>query len=184
LTLNPIEHERRRIMGVVNASTRLLHVLWGVPAHVSFPIDAYDAYERETLTQEGKGWVHEEDGWITRLFQPIGHVETVAIVDRSLTDAIHRAASHPATTRRVAVWARQAGLSGPTDSDDLAEASRLGIGVIEFVGSGATVLVPPANALTGRPAIYRWWQAEICYRNWLSSTEPIERAANVELPPW
>jgi hypothetical protein len=60
----------------------------------------------------------------------------------------------------------------------------LGIGVIASSKSEASALIEPGPAVTGRPAVYRWWQAEVCYRNWLSSTEPTGTTVNAGSLPW
>lgn len=184
LTLDFVEHERRRLAGLVHASTRLLHVLWSFPAHIWFPTTACDSYESATLAEEGEGWIEVVGDSFARIYQPIGRIEMVATVDRSLKNAISRAASHPATTRRLAIWSETDGQSQQDSSTDLAETARLGIGVVAFGQSGVSSLIEPAPAVIGRPAIYRWWQAEVCYRNWLSSTEPTGTAGNAVSPLW
>ena len=184
LVLDLVEHQRRQLAGVGHASTRLLHVLWGFPARIQFPTSACDSYETETLTAEGAGWIDVAGDSFTRVYEPIGRIDMVAVVDKSLKRAVSRAAAHPATTRRVAIWSEQGHQTRQSSSEDLAEAARLGIGVIAFGKSEAAALIGPASAATGRPAVYRWWQAEVCYRNWLSSTGPTETTVNVDSPPW
>lgn len=183
LMLDLVEHHRRRLAGVGHASTRLLHVLWGFPARIKFPKTACDSYERETLTEEGAGWIDVAGDSFARLYQPIGRIDMVAVVDKSVRRAVSRAASHPATTRRLAIWSGQRHQTCQNSSEDLAEAARLGIGVIALGKSEASALIEPAPAVTGRPAVYRWWQAEVCYRNWLSSTGPTGTIANVDSQP-
>jgi hypothetical protein len=178
-----VEHERRRLAGVGHASIRLLHVLWGFPAHIWFPTTACDSYDATTLDEEGEGWIEETEDSFARLYQPIGRVEMIAVVGTSLKDAISRAASHPATTRRAAIWTGNQRLSARGLSGDLAEAARMGIGVVAVGSSGADSLVEPAPAVIGCPAVYRWWQSEISYRNWLSSTGPTGTIGSVDSQP-
>jgi hypothetical protein len=184
LVLDLVEHQRRQLAGVGHASTRLLHVLWGFPARIQFPTSACDSYEIETLRAESEGWIHVAGTSFTRVYQPIGRIDMVAVVDESLKKAVSRAAAHPATTRRLAIWSRQGNHTRQSSSEDLAEAARLGIGVIATGQSEPTALIGPAPAVIGRPAVYRWWQAEACYRNWLSSTGPTGTTVNVDSPPW
>ncbi len=183
LKMDLAEHERRQQAGIGHASTRLLHVLWGIPMRIWFPATAFDSYELTTLEEEGKGWVKTEVDSITRIYQPIGQIDMVAIVDRSLKRSVSRTASHPATTRRLAIWSGHDGRSLDNSSNDLAEAVRLGIVVLAVGPSAMSSLIEPRPAMVGRPAIYRWWQAEICYRNWLSSTGPIETTGSAVSPP-
>jgi hypothetical protein len=184
LILDLVEHQRRQQAGIGHASNRLLHVLWGIPMGIWFPATAFDSYELTTLEEEGMGWVNAEGDSITRLYQPIGRIDMVAIVNTSLKRSVSLAASHPATTRRLAVWSEYDGRPLKNSSHDLAEAARLGIGVVAVGPPAMVPLIEPTPATVGRPAIYRWWQAEICYRNWLSSTGPIETTGNAVSPPW
>jgi hypothetical protein len=184
LHIDTHEHERRCRRGLSHASARLLHTLWGLPAHIGFPIRALDSVDQATVVEEGEGWVKKVGSSITRLYQPIGRVDMVAVVDREIDKAVTRAASHPATTKRLAIWSSSSKQRDRGISDALDCAAQLGLGVVNLRLPSPQLLVPPAPALIGRPAVYRWWQAEIAYRNWLMRTAPTGRAENGAVPPW
>jgi hypothetical protein len=124
------------------------------------------------LDQDGFGWVHQHAGTMIRCYQPPGMIGSIAVADRSLARAVRRAAAHPATVRRIAIWRTSADHPKPQAAASLCRASSLGIGVVVAQSDRMTELVEPAGALFGRPAVFRWWQAELAYRNWLRSTAP------------
>jgi hypothetical protein len=133
--------------------------------------------DRETLDNEGFGWVEQRDGSFLRSYQPPGAICSIAVADKSLVRAVRCAAMHPPTVRRTAVWLTSTRGLGPTSSEPLHLARRLGVGVVVATDGCATQLVSPAGAIQGRPAVFRWWQAELAYRNWLRRTVPTGKVA-------
>ena len=95
----------------------------------------------------------------------------------SLAGGIHRAASHPPTVRRAAMCLELKHGGGRGRARLLELAKDLGVGVLEVSARGVHELVPSARPQMGRPAVFRWWQAELAYRNWLRSTEPTGTTA-------
>jgi len=169
------EHLRRREMdlGAVT-STGLLHALWELPYGIPLPPQALRPMDCVTLEHEGSGWVEERDDGLVRTYQPAGIVRSVAVSDRSLIRAVHKAATHRPTIRRTAIWLRPTGGNPPAAEASLLRAASLGVGVLAVGGGHVSELVRPADAISGRPAVFRWWQAELAYRNWLRSTEPTD----------
>lgn len=178
LRLDPAEHLRRRglCLGAVS-STGLLHALWELPYGLPFPGRALAPMDRETLKQDGRGWVEERRGGVIRVYRPAGVIGSVAVPDKSLAKAVHRAATHPPTVRRTAVWMTSTNDQSARTAALLLRARNLGIGVLALGDSRRSELVQSADAIRGRPAVFRWWQAELAYRNWLRSTVPTGTVA-------
>lgn len=177
LRLDPSEHLRRREIRLGAAtSTGLLHALWELPLGVPFPTRALAPRDRETLKQEGRGWAQEQREEVVRVYRPAGVIGCIAVPDKSLAKAVQRAATHPPTVRRTAVWTTSTNDVSAGAMALLLRARRLGVGVLAVDDSRVCELVRPADATGGRPAVFRWWQAELAYRNWLRSTAPTVRA--------
>lgn len=177
LWLDTAEHLRRSEMRLGAAtSTGLLHALWELPAGIPVPKRALAPMDRETLRQEGCGWAEERRDDIVRVYRPAGLVGCVAVPDKSLAKAVQRVSAHPPTVRRTAVWLTASNDVSARTADLLSRAVRLGVGVLAVDGDRLCELVRPADAVRGRPAVFRWWQAELAYRNWLRSTVPIGTA--------
>ncbi|MDQ1536287.1 MAG: hypothetical protein QOE58_680 [Actinomycetota bacterium] len=156
------EHRRRRALGVGAASgTGLLHALWELPAGIPIPEQCLTQRDVSTLRDHGKGYVEGTDV-LTRSFSPAGTIRAVVVVANQLDEAIGRLRRLPPIFRRLAV-----ALRSPARS---ASASVLGgttgIGTAVIGRGGAELLVAPAPAILGVPAVYRWWLAELAYRNW------------------
>jgi hypothetical protein len=177
LRLDPAEHLRRREMrlGAVT-STGLLHALWELPLGVPFPRRSLAPMDWETLSDEGRGWAQERHEEIVRVYRPAGVIGCIAVPDRSLAKAVQRVATHPATVRRTAVWMTSTKDVSAKTTALLSRARILGVGVLAVDDNRVCELVRPAESIGGRPAVFRWWQAELAYRNWLKSTAPIGRA--------
>jgi len=174
LQLNSLEHLRRQRANLGAAtSTGLLHALWELPYGISFPRSSFGEIDRMTLTEAEDGWVQHRGDDIVRMYQPAGAIKWIAVSDKSLTRAINKAASHPPTVRRTAIWDTSTGGRSLNATVTLIEAKILGVGVLAFDGSRTRELVEPDAAIRGRPSVFRWWQAELAYRNWISSTTPI-----------
>ena len=172
------EHDRRRRLGLGAAtSTGLLHALWNLPWGISFPRSVLDPADLATLTELGQGWVEESEGLVTRRYQPAGTVQAIAVIDSVLARAISRAATHSPTVRRHAVWSRPSELVSGRVAMSLRHALEIGVGVSVAGEWGSNVLVEPAVPLVGRPAVFRWWQAEIAYRNWITRIAPTVSVA-------
>jgi hypothetical protein len=180
LELDPAEHARRsrNNLGAVT-STGLLHALWELPFGVSISWESLSSTDRSTLDQAGEGWVAHKDDSVLRLYQPAGLIRSVFISNHSLSKAVREAASHPPTVRRVAFWAEAPDSLSSTQEASLAKARELGVGVWASSRDGVSQFLQPAPPLLGRPVVFRWWQAELAYRNWLSSTAPTGTAV-----PW
>ena len=177
LELNAVEHHRRseHLLGAV-ASTGLLHALWELPFGIAISWDSLTSRDRSTLDQEGEGWLKREGDTVVRTYQPAGVIRSVLISHDSLSMAVKRAAAHPPTVRRVAFWTKASDDWSANQDASLVKARMLGIGVWASVGDRISKLVEPAAPMLGRPVVFRWWQAELAYRNWLSSTEPTDIA--------
>jgi hypothetical protein len=172
------EHDRRRRLGLGAAtSTGLLHALWNLPWGMSFPRSVLDPADLATLTELGQGWVEDREGLVTRRYQPAGTVQAIAVIDSDLARAISRAAAHSPTARRHAVWSTPRELLSGRAIMSLRHAVEVGVGVTVSGNWGSKMLVEPAAPLVGRPAVFRWWQAEIAYRNWIKRIAPTAGAA-------
>lgn len=175
------EHRRRSALGLgAVISTGLLYALWELPYGVGIPREKLSSLDCETLDNAGNGWTEAASNNITRCYQPPGKVHSIAITDRSLARAVQRVATHPPTTKRLAIWLASHLNPSPRTTATMERAQRLGIGVISSDGSVFEELITPADAAIGRPAVFRWWQAELAYRNWLTRIAPTVRAATTD----
>lgn len=174
LQLDNWEHQRRQELGLgALNSTGLLHALWELPYGIPFPITAFKMIDRETLSESNSGWVTRRHDSFLREYQPPGVIRSVVVSDQSLDRAVTKVAEHPAIFRRVATWQTAAPIRLTAVSDlALTRAKTLGVGVEVDDGIRKYELVPPARAMRGNPAVFRWWLAELAYRNLIASKEP------------
>ena len=178
--LSRSEHNRRRNHGLgAVTSTGLLHALWELPNGLAFPNSSLREIDRHTLGRQGHGWIEQRNDDVIRKYQPPGTVSSIFVADRSLARAINKAAIHPDTVMRTAIWVNQPQGGTKRQSEMLLGANELGVGVLQ-VGTGyLRQLVQPANPKLGRPSVFRWWHAELAYRNWLSKGAPTARAESL-----
>jgi hypothetical protein len=175
LRLNLDEHLRRQRVGLGAAtSTGLLHALWELPYGISFPRNSFSEIDRLTLTEADDRWVEHRGEDFLRVYQPAGAIKSVTASDRSLARAVDKAASHPPTVRRTAIWNTSTDGRSSKATATLLKARLLGVGVLAFDGIRTHELVEPGEAVRGQPAVFRWWQAELAYRNWINRTTPTE----------
>ena len=178
LRLQDSEHARRENLGLAAAtSTGLLHALWGLPYGIPVPRASISQLDRLTLDDEGFGWIDSDGRSVVRTYQPPGVVGTVIVTDSSLPGAVSRAIAHPPTVRRVALWRRQSEQAPRLLAHQLERARSFGIGIFTLHGDHCRQVLAPASALTGLPAVFRWWQAELAYRNWLMHMQPTGATA-------
>lgn len=171
--LSSHEHLRRQRAGLGAAtSTGLLHALWELPHGIAFPQRSFSDIDRLTLMAAEDGWVEHRGDDFLRVYQPAGTIKSIAVSDRSLSRAVKKAASHPATVRRTAIWNTSTNGRSPNASATLLMAKMFGIGVLAFNGTRIRELVQPTDPIRACPVVFRWWQAELAYRNWISSTAP------------
>ncbi len=158
-------------------STGLLHALWELPLGIPWPSDMLQPRDLESLGEARVGWVKLEADRVERYYRPPGRVIVVAAADRSLSRAIRRVIAHPPTSQRIGLWTSGTTRPHPNAAGSLDLAREHGIGVIAANEGSEHVIVAPKAAVVGRPSIYRWWQAELAYRNWLMQTSPTAPAA-------
>jgi hypothetical protein len=175
LRLNSVEHSRRQQVGLgAAASTGLLHALWELPYGISFPYRSFSEMDCMTLMEADDRWVQHTGNDFVRMYQPAGAIKSITASDRSLARAVDKAASHPPTVRRTAIWNTSTDGRSPKATATLLKARLLGVGVLAFDGIRTHELVETSEAERGRPAVFRWWQAELAYRNWINRTTPTE----------
>jgi len=176
LALSRVEHHRRQEIGAgAVTSTGLLHALWELPAGVPIPWNVLSGRDADTLRFHGSRWVQDDGACVVRRYEPAGKLRVVAIHDERLGRALERVARVPPVYERVAVWTRSGRRRGAPEAH-LAMAAMLGIGIVAVEDDKPSVLVHPAPAQPGMPSVYRWWMAELAYRNWLIQREPTARA--------
>lgn len=175
LDLDHDERSRRNGMGLTAiTSTGLLHALWDLPLGVPFPCRVFSNLDVRTFDLEGRGCVTKYHDFITRVYQPIGTIRWVAVADNSLCRAVEKAASHPPSVRRIAIW-RTPNLARMRFSrKTLFQAQLYGVEVIAFDGDNSRVVIASRSALRAVPTVFRWWQAELAYRNLTSRRVPTE----------
>ncbi len=166
LELDSAEHKRRgerRLGGIT--SRGLLHALWALPEAIEWPTASVSEPDVRTLEQDGRGLVVSRRGTIRREYRPAGAIRAVALLGRSLEDAVVGIGGFPPIFRRYAVASR------PTAQDDhaVSVANEIGAGAATATGRGLLVHTRSAPPLIGVPAVYRWWLAERAYSAWLQA---------------
>jgi hypothetical protein len=178
LQLDLNERMRRLDAGLgAVTSTALLHALWELPYGFAFPSYSFKSMDRDALARADDALVEKQGNDFVRLYQPVGTIRSITVQDKSLARAVAKAGSHPPTVRRTAVWRTSTTGDSPLAAATLIRAKILGVGVIALSDSRVVELVKPADALRSQPAVFRWWQAELAYRNWVSCREPSESTA-------
>lgn len=164
------EHTRRSDLNVgAVTSTALLHGLWLLPSGVPVPVDEIPDHKRHRL-ERATHLVDVTDAGFERLYCPPGAVRAVAFGGTRMARSLHRAAQFTPIVQRFAVWD---GLMRPSVRV-LATAEARGVGLVEFVDGATSLLLAPAVAEKGVPAVYRWWIAELAYSSWLyDNTQPV-----------
>ena len=160
--LDEHEHRSRSALGLGPATnTGLLHALWELPEGVPVRADRLTEQNVATLRDLGVGYVRGTDV-LTRTFNPVGSIRSVLVVTNSMEMAVAGVARLPPIFRRLAVAFRR------PDKRAFATNARAstGIGRVLMGSGGAEVLAEPEAAIRGVPAVYRWWLAELAYRNW------------------
>lgn len=173
LDLDWAEHRRRQMLRISSlTSTGLLHALWEIPYGFEIARETLSTLDCETLDRAASGWVDRSAVGFVRRYQPAGIIRSIAITSESVSRAVQRAAAFPPTTKRVVVWMNPSGSSHCRITSTLERARRLGIGVLSANGDSLNELIAPGPVTRGLPNVFRWWQAELAYRNWLTRTAP------------
>jgi hypothetical protein len=162
------EHFRRREVGLGAATSRaLLHALWSLPFDIPVPGAALSAMDRATLADEGHGFISGEfDDVLVRVFRPAGTIRLLATLNSDLASAIGAAGRLVPVFTRVAIWSSRRPELGRQSMVDVSAACVMGVGVVG-VSEEVELLVRPGPPILGIPSVFRWWMAEIAYRNWL-----------------
>lgn len=164
LDLDVAEHARRSDSGVgAITSTPLLHGLWLLPTGGSVRATALPDNKVQDL-RSAPFAAQERDGSFERTYSPPGILRAVAFSGRCVERVVSRAA------RFTPIFQRFAFLGG--DSQLLprveCEAREWGVGIIALeMGEDIAQLVPADKAMVGLPSVYRWWVAELAYKQFL-----------------
>jgi hypothetical protein len=162
LELDMAEHSRRLESSAAAPSRGLLHALWALPAGHPCPASSLDRLDADTLEIEGRGFVTNSGGSITRTYRPAGHVRAIGVVSRRLADAVAAAGQFPPIFRRYAISMRAAS----ADNHAVTAARAVGVGAAVTASGRLRELVGVETPRVGVPAVYRWWLAEVAYRSW------------------
>lgn len=164
------EHVRRSRVGAGAVTSRaLLHGLWLLPAGVPVPTAAIPERKRQHLRDAGH-FAQEDGGCLERLYSPAGAVRAIAIAGADIERSIEHAIRFTPIVQRVVV----VDVATRPSSGTFALAEDWGVGVVRARADGCDVLLHPAPAVVGVPAVYRWWLAELAYERWLQqSAQPV-----------
>lgn len=164
------EHERRSAAGTGAVTSRsLLHALWLLPARVPVPAAAIPERKRQHLRTAGH-FTQEDGGYLERVYSPAGTVRAIAIASPDIERSVEQAIRFTPIVQRVVV----VDFATRPSSGTLALAADWGVGVVRAQEAGCDVLLHPAPAVVGIPAVYRWWLAELAYEGWLQqSAQPV-----------
>lgn len=164
------EHVRRSTAGAgAVTACALLHGLWLLPAGVPVPTAAIPERKRQHLRAAGH-FAQEDGGCLERLYSPAGVVRAIAIAGADIERSVGQAIRFTPIVQRVVVT----DVATQPSSGTLALAEEWGVGVVKAQEDGCDVLLHPAPAVVGVPAVYRWWLAELAYEGWLQqSAQPV-----------
>ncbi len=164
------EHARRSAAGAGAVTSRaLLHGLWLLPTGVPVPTAAIPERKRQYL-RAARHFAQEDGGCLERLYSPAGAVSAIAIAGADIERSVGQAIRFTPIVQRVVVT----DVTSQPSSATLALAERWGLGVVRAREDGCDVLLHPAPAVVGVPAVYRWWLAELAYEGWLQqSAQPV-----------
>jgi len=164
------EHQRRQGLGLgAVTATSLLHGLWLLPEGIPVIMGDLPDHKLDRLVS-ARHLVTLMGGSLVRDYVPAGVVRSVAFFGTTLQVGIKRALRFTPIVRRLVVVSD----SQRADASSLATAATFGIGVIQAREGGVQLLVDAAPAVTGVPAVYRWWIAEVAYERWLyDNTHPV-----------
>ena len=166
ISVDGAELERRQAasMGAVT-STGTLHGLWLLPYGGTVPELDVPPHKRDRFRSE-PGWVRKGPGGLQRLYSPAGVVTAAAVTRARSVEALRIASALPPIMERYVV------LNEPS-KELTADARKAGVGVIAN-GAEPRIVAEPQECVTGRPAVYRWWIAEIAYEQWLQlNAQPV-----------
>jgi hypothetical protein len=157
------EHARRAAAGVgAITSTALLHGLWLLPSGVRVPVITVPDRKVDHL-RSAPHMAGETEAGFERLYSPAGVVHAVAFASRDAHGALERAIRFTPVFRRFVV-APNAGML-PREAESLAR--EWCIGLLELQSARARLHLAAGTAVVGVPTVYRWWIAELAYRQWL-----------------
>ena len=164
------EHVRRSSAGAGAVTSRaLLHGLWLLPTGVPVPTAAIPERKRQHLRDAGH-FAQEDGDCLERMYSPAGTVRAIAIAGADIERSVEQAIRFTPIVQRVVV----ADVTTQPSSATLALAESWGVGVVRARDDGCDVLLHPAPAVIGVPAVYRWWLAELAYESWLQqSAQPV-----------
>lgn len=164
------EHERRSAAGAgAVTSCALLYGLWLLPAGVPVPAEAIPEVKRHRL-RAAEHFAHEDGRSFERLYSPAGTVKAIGIAGPDTERSVEQAIRFTPIVQRVVVTDPAAQPS----SAALDRAERWGVGVVTAREDGCDLLLRPAPAVIGVPAVYRWWLAELAYESWIQeSAQPV-----------
>lgn len=163
ISVDLAEHERRQTAGAgAVTSTGMLHGLWLLPSGGTVPAVEVPPRKRGRFRSE-PGWVSEGPSGFQRLYSPAGVVTAAAVTRARSVNALRIASALPPIFERYVV------LNAPSQ-EVTADARDAGVGVIA-TGDGPRIVAEPKTCVTGRPAVYRWWIAEIAYDRWLQMND-------------
>lgn len=166
-TVDEVEAQRRSDAGLsAVTNTGLLHALWTLPEGEDLPLGVLDAIDADTLSTLGVGTVEIQAEVVRRTYRPVATVHAVACAGRSPHSLLRTLVAFPPIFDRFAVLSA----SQVLDTADLDSARAGGIGIVRYDGSTAEIVEAPAKVL-GRPAVYRWWIAELAYRDYLANCD-------------
>ncbi len=163
--LDPKEYKRRQRIGVgAITSKALLHGLWSLPTGGFVPSEALPDVKVQRLRTAPHS-VIETDRGFWRTYDPPGTLRSVAFDGSSVDRSVHRAIRFTPIVQRFVLTH---GSNEPVPWPIECLAREWGVGIIDVEQKdGPRVIVPASPAEIGVPSVYRWWLAELAYKNYL-----------------
>ena len=155
------EHHRRLQAGIgAVTSAALLHGLWMLPTGGHTPPVRLPEIKVQRLRAAPRLATETSAGFV-RTYQPPGFLRSAAFYHKKANIAVSRAARFTPIFQRFALFdERRSSVSARVK----ATAREWGVGLVHLLGEHELeVLLDPMPAVTGVPAVYRWWIAELAY---------------------
>ena len=163
------EHKRRLLAGTAAVtSTSALHALWELPLGVQIPMRNLTTLSQNGLKEVAGDCVEISGDRVVRTYQPPGRLTAVIVAKRNVRAGLCDLSMFPPIFYRGIVSQNRS-----ATSDDLALAGSRGVGVAVPSTQNESCLLPCEAPKLGSPSVYRWWVAELAYREYLRVGSPL-----------
>jgi hypothetical protein len=163
------EHSRRLVSGAsAITSTSALHALWELPFEVPIPLGNLTPLVQVGLKKMVGTAVESSGDQVIRTYQPPGRLLAVVAVKGNVRAGLSDLSMFPPIFYRGLLTE-----NSQPPSEQLALALTRGVGVVGPVSPEMRCLLSCRDPERGSPSVYRWWVAELAYRQYLRIGSPL-----------